>query len=154
MTDRNGVNSGKLAPVKSPFPVKTNRTRESECMRMGLKCPYSVNTSPKRSSRINASMVSKQNAPGFALWMSRVAVAFPFGAVGAARLHYALTSNDLSKRTEAWLLLLTFPLCLACVFDLVLASRSAGRPRVAIIVWSIVGIILNVGFFIAAGTSY
>ena len=101
-----------------------------------------------------ALMASEHNALRSALWMSRLSVAFPFGAVGVARLHYALTSTDLSKRTEAWVLLLTFPLCLACVFDLVLAFKFTGRLRLAGIAWSIVGIVLNVGFFIAVGVSY
>ncbi len=86
--------------------------------------------------------------------MSRFAVAFPLVAVTVARLHYAFTSNDLSARVQAWVLLLTLPLCLACVFDLVLASRTTGKAKTAIIGWSIGGIVLNMLFFIAVGSSY
>ena len=90
----------------------------------------------------------------FALWMSRFAVAFPFASIAVARLHYALTSNDLASRVQAWVLLLTIPLCLACVLDLVLASRTTGKAKVAIIGWSVGGIVLNVLFFVAVGSSY
>jgi hypothetical protein len=86
--------------------------------------------------------------------MSRFAVAFPFAAIAVTRLHYALTSKDVSGQVQAWVLLLTFPLCLACVFDLVLASRTTGKARAAIIRWSIGGIVLNVLFFVAVGSSY
>jgi hypothetical protein len=92
-------------------------------------------------------------APRFALWISRLAVAFPFAAIGVARLHYALTSIDLSAKVQAWVLLLTFLFCLACVFDLVLASRTVGKVKAAIIGWSIGGIVLNVLFFVVVSIS-
>ena len=98
-------------------------------------------------------MAREHTAPRFALWTSRLAVAFPFGAAAAARIHYVFTSTDLSRKAEAWLVLLTFPLCLICVLDLVLPFGSGGRTRVAILMWSILGIVLNIGFFVAVAIS-
>ncbi len=86
--------------------------------------------------------------------MSRFAVAFPLVAIVVASIYYALTSHDLSSRVQAWVLLLTFPLCLACVFDLVLAFRTTGKARAAIVRWSIGGIMMNVLFFVAVASSY
>lgn len=103
---------------------------------------------------IDESLAKALSPTTFALWTSRLAVAFPLAAIAVARIHYALTTSDLSGKTQAWLLLLTFPFCLACIFDLALASKSTGSATAAIIGWSIGGIVLNVLFFVAVGSSY
>jgi hypothetical protein len=107
-----------------------------------------------RLNQIGDPKVEKKRTTAVAFWVSLCAAAYPILAVVIARAHYSLTSKDLSQRTEAGLLLLTFPISLACVFALLILFRDKARMRTAGIIWSVVGIILNVLFFVCVGSSY
>jgi hypothetical protein len=81
------------------------------------------------------------------------AVAYPFLVYAIVRSHFALVHSQLNKRTDAFLLLLAFPICLACAFSLVISiADGRGKKRAAGIVGSLVGIIVNVLFLLANGT--
>ena len=99
-------------------------------------------------------MVKGQRAAKVGLWMSILTLSYPFLMVGFSRAHYALTSRDLSQRTEAGLLLFIFPVCLASAFSLLLSLRGQGRTRKAGIVCSIAGLAINIFAFVAIGASY
>jgi hypothetical protein len=100
------------------------------------------------------SRVSGQSAATAGLWMSVFALSYPVLMAVFARVHYALTSRDLSQRTEAGLLLFIFPICLISAFSLMLSLRGEGRTRTAGVVCSITGVALNLFAFLAIGASY
>jgi hypothetical protein len=107
-----------------------------------------------RFNQIGELQPAKKRTTAIAFWVSLCAAAYPILAIVIARTHYSLTSKDLSQRTEAGLLLLTFPISLACVFALLISFREKARMPTAIIIWSVVGILLNVLFFLCVGSSY
>jgi hypothetical protein len=86
--------------------------------------------------------------------MSVLALSYPFLMVAFSRVHYALTSRDLSERTDAGLLLFIFPVCLVSVVSLFLSLRGEGRTKKAGIACSIAGVVFNMFAFIAIGASY
>lgn len=97
--------------------------------------------------------IGKWGTAMIALWISRLGVVYPLIAVALAQTHYALMSRNLNEKTEAALILLTFPICLCCVFAFVLSSWSEGRTRTTVRIWSVLGIILNVALFVTTGIS-
>jgi uncharacterized membrane protein len=95
-----------------------------------------------------------RSAAKVGLWISFVACCYPFLAVAFSRVHYALTSIQLSKKTDAVIgLLLPFLVCVMCMLSLYLSLRGERVSRIAGIVFSVAGIALNVLFFIAWGIS-
>jgi hypothetical protein len=88
-----------------------------------------------------------------ALWLARCATLYPLVTVGAAQLHYAITSENLSRKTEASLMLFTFPICLASAFAFIVAFSERGRTRTLIIVWALIGVVLNIALFVTTGIS-
>lgn len=83
-----------------------------------------------------------------ALSIAGSAVVYPCLAAAIVWIHYALVHIDISKRTQAHLLLLTFPMWLGCGFSLLISiADGRGKKRALGVVGSVVGIILNVLFF-------
>ncbi len=81
------------------------------------------------------------------------AVAYPFLVYAIVWSHYALAHSELSRRTEAFLLLLALPICLGCAFSIVIfIADGRGKTRAAGIAGALVGIIVNVLFLLANGT--
>ena len=81
------------------------------------------------------------------------AVAYPFLVYATVWSHYALLHSDLSERTGAFLLLLALPICLGCVFSIVIfIADGSGKRRVAGIVGALIGIIVNLLLILANST--
>jgi hypothetical protein len=104
---------------------------------------------PSKNLEVKGQRVAKA-----ALWMSIFALSYPFLMVGFSRIHYSLTSRDLSQRTDAGLLLFIFPVCLVSAFSFFLSLRGEGRTKRAGVVCSIAGLALNIFAFVAIGASY
>ena len=103
---------------------------------------------------MSALKVKGQSGARVGLWMSVLALSYPFLMVAFSRVHYALTSRDLSQRVQAGLLLFIFPVCLMSALSLLLSLRGEGRTRKAGVACSIAGVVFNIFAFVAIGASY
>lgn len=96
---------------------------------------------------------TRQRNTSIGLSIAGFAVAYPFLVYTFVWGHYALTHSDLKKGTDALLLLLTFPICLGCVFSLILSiADGRGKKRVAGVLGALLGIVVNALFLLANGT--
>jgi hypothetical protein len=88
-----------------------------------------------------------------AICISLFAIIYPFLAIAIAQGHYAITSKNLNQRMEAGLFLLAIPICLYCALSLILSFRADGKKKKAGIIYSCLGIALNILFLLAVGAS-
>jgi hypothetical protein len=86
------------------------------------------------------------------LLMASLAIAYPCLTVALVKVHYSFRHADLNKQTEAILQVVTFPMCLGCVFALFLLLADArGMKRLAGIGVCATGIGLNILLVLALG---
>jgi hypothetical protein len=97
-----------------------------------------------RSSRIGT----------IAIAIALCALAYPLLAIAFAQLYAAMASRDISPKTEAYLLLLVFPVTLCCALSFVLALKSQRKKRALGLSFSVLAGILNIVFFFAASVTY
>jgi hypothetical protein len=75
------------------------------------------------------------------------AILYPCLAAAIVWVHWVVVHIDINKRTQAHLLLLTFPMSLACGWSLLICiADGRGKTRALGVVGSLIGIILNVIF--------
>jgi len=88
----------------------------------------------------------------FGLWMSRFTVMYPFLVLGMVWGQSAGLPM-VSDKTMGWIEFLSCPMCLICLFDLILATAAKGRTRVEIFVLSVLGLIFNAALAVLAAIS-
>jgi hypothetical protein len=104
-------------------------------------------------STSNRSSHKSQRNTRIGLSIAGSAVAYPFLVYAIVWSHDALAHSELRKGTEATLLLVACPMCIACVFSMViLIADGRGKKRVAGVIGSLIGMIVNVLFLLANGT--